>query len=317
MEKANIECIENTILDSLYYGKFVAEPLERGYGITLGNSLRRVLLSDLQGSAITAIKIEGVPHEFSVIEGVLEDAIELILNIKGVVLVSHSDEPKIVRISAHNKGPVIADDIIIDADLEIINPDWHIATLEEGAHLEIEMRVENGKGFVVADKSKTEDLSIGWIPVDAIYMPVRKVAYHIEDTRVGQTTDHDRLILEIWTNGSIEPKKALSMSAQIIREKLTLFTGLDEEIVTAEEKEEVVGTATPRIEDITIEELEFSVRSFNCLKRANIYCLGDLLKRTERELMEIKNFGRKSAEEVIERMKQLGYALKPGRVKDE
>lgn len=318
MEKLTIECVETYIKDGLHYGKIIAEPLERGSGITLGNSLRRVLLSDLEGTAVTAIKIEGVPHEFSVIDGVLEDVIELILNIKRIVLRTYTNDVKIIRLSVHEEGKVFAKHIITDADIEIVNPEWHIATLADGGHLEMEMMVKKGKGFVPAGKNDITNLPIGWIPIDAIYMPVRKVSYSVEDTRVGQVTNFDRLVLEVWTNGSIEPAKSVSIASQIVRDQLSLFTSLDGEILVEEGKEEVAGDGAPRIEDVTIEELELSVRSFNCLKRANIFNLGDLLKRTERELMEIKNFGRKSAEEVIDCLHKYGYQLKPGvKIKDE
>jgi len=318
MDKPTVECIETYVKDGLHYGKIIAEPLERGYGTTLGNSLRRVLLADLEGTAITAVKIEGVPHEFSVIDGVVEDVIELILNIKKIVLRSYSNDVKIVRLSAHEEGEVLVKDIITDADVEIVNPEWHIATLADGGHLEMEMMVKKGKGFVPAEKSDTTNLPLGWIPIDAIYMPVRKVSYSVEDTRVGQFTNFDRLVLDVSTNGSIEPAKAVSLASQIIRDKLTIFTSLDGETLIEEGKEEVAGDGIPKTEDITIEELELSVRSFNCLKRANIFNLGDLLKKTERELMEIKNFGRKSAEEVIDCLHKYGYLLKPGvKTKDE
>lgn len=314
MEKPVIECINTQITsDGLHYGKFIAEPLERGYGITLGNSLRRVLLSDLEGAAITAIKIEGIPHEFSTIPGVVEDVIDIILNLKGLVLRSYSNEPKVIKLSVNRSGAITGADIISDAEVEIVNPNWYIATLNEGSTLEMELMVEKGKGFIPAEKPRQNQLPIGWIAIDAIYMPVRKVNYTVEDTRVGQVTDFDRLVIEVWTNGSIDPTRAISTSAMILINKFKDFAALAGDIVTVQDQEEVEDTkAKSKSDDLSIEELELSVRAYNCLKRANIFTLNDLLKKTERELMEIKNFGRKSAEEVIERVKAMGYQLKPG-----
>jgi len=314
MEKPVIECINTQITnEGLHYGKFVAEPLERGYGITLGNSLRRVLLSDLEGSAITAIKIEGVPHEFSTIPGVVEDVIDIILNLKGLVLRSYSNEAKSIKLSVSRSGAITGADIITDAEIEIVNPNWYIATLNEGSTMEMELMVEKGKGFIPAEKPRATQLSIGWIPIDAIYMPVRKVSYIVEDTRVGQITDFDRLVIEVWTNGSIDPTRAISSSAMILINKFKDFVALAGDIVTVQEEEETEDTKSKsKNDELSIEELELSVRAYNCLKRANIFSLNDLLKKTERELMEIKNFGRKSAEEVIERVKAMGYQLKPG-----
>jgi DNA-directed RNA polymerase subunit alpha len=314
MDKPVIECINTQITnDGLHYGKFVAEPLERGYGITLGNSLRRVLLSDLEGAAITAIKIEGVPHEFSTIPGVVEDVIDIILNLKGLVLRSYSNDAKTIKLSVSRSGAVTGADIVSDAEIEIVNPNWYIATLNEGSTIEMELMVEKGKGFTPAEKPRQNQLPIGWIPIDAIYMPVRKVNYIVEDTRVGQVTDFDRLVIEVWTNGSIDPTRAISSSAMILINKFKDFVALAGDIVTVPEEEETEDTKSKsKNDELSIEELELSVRAYNCLKRANIFSLTDLLKKTERELMEIKNFGRKSAEEVIERVKAMGYQLKPG-----
>lgn len=315
MDKPTIECVESKVAeDGLQYSRFVAEPLERGYGVTLGNALRRVLLADLEGAAITAVRIEGVPHEFTTIPGVVEDVIDIILNLKGLVLRSHAEEMKVLRLSVSRSGAVTAGDILEDPEVEIINPNHHIATLEEGATLEMEMVVERGKGFVPAERSKSSHHPIGTIPIDAIYMPVRKVNYLVEDTRVGQITDFDRLVLEVWTNGAIDPVKAVSTSAQILINHFAHFAALAGDVQIA------IGVGAPAEaasgrnanDEVSIEELELSVRAYNCLKRANIFTLGDLLKKTERELMEIKNFGRKSAEEVIERLKGLGYNLKAG-----
>lgn len=314
MEKPVIECINTQITsDGLHYGKFVAEPLERGYGITLGNALRRVLLSDLEGAAITAVKIDGVPHEFSTIPGIVEDVIDIILNLKGLVLRSYSNEAKTVKLSVSKSGAITGADIVTDAEVEVVNPNWYIATLNEGSNFEMELMVEKGKGFVPAEKPRQNQLPIGWIPVDAIYMPVRKVNYLVEDTRVGQVTDFDRLVMEVWTNGSIDPTRAISSSAMILINKFKDFAALAGDVVVVPEETAEDDTKTKSKEnDLSIEELELSVRAYNCLKRANIFSLNDLLKKTERELMEIKNFGRKSAEEVIDRVKAMGYQLKPG-----
>jgi len=314
MEKPVIECINTQITsDGLHYGKFVAEPLERGYGITLGNALRRVLLSDLEGAAITAVKIDGVPHEFSTIPGIVEDVIDIILNLKGLVLRSYSNETKTVKLSVSKSGAITGADIVTDAEVEVVNPNWYIATLNEGSNFEMELMVEKGKGFVPAEKPRQNQLPIGWIPVDAIYMPVRKVNYLVEDTRVGQVTDFDRLVMEVWTNGSIDPTRAISSSAMILINKFKDFAALAGDVVVVPEETAEDDTKSKSKEnDLSIEELELSVRAYNCLKRANIFSLNDLLKKTERELMEIKNFGRKSAEEVIDRVKAMGYQLKPG-----
>ncbi|MBC7475784.1 MAG: DNA-directed RNA polymerase subunit alpha [Candidatus Sericytochromatia bacterium] len=314
MEKPVIECINTQVTsDGLHYGKFVAEPLERGYGITLGNSLRRVLLSDLEGTAITAVKIEGVPHEFSTVAGIVEDVIDIILNLKGLVLRSYSNESKTLKLSVNKGGAITGADIVTDAEVEVVNPNWYIATLNEGGSFEMELMIEKGKGFIPAEKPRPAQLPIGWIPIDAIYMPVRKVNYLVEDTRVGQVTDFDRLVIEVWTNGSIDPTRAISSSAMILINKFKDFVALAGDIVVVpDEAEEEETKSKSKDNDLSIEELELSVRAYNCLKRANIFSLTDLLKKTERELMEIKNFGRKSAEEVIDRVKAMGYQLKPG-----
>jgi len=315
MEKPLIECVNTRITpEGWQYGQFVAEPLERGYGTTLGNSLRRVLLSDLEGAAITAIKIEGIQHEFSTINGVVEDVIDIILNLKGLVLRSYSNEQKTIKISVRRTGAITGADIITDADVEVVNPNWYIATLNEGISFDMELLVEKGKGFIAAEKPRQNQLPLGWIPIDAIYMPVRKVNYKVEDTRVGHSTDFDKLILEVWTNGSIEPTRAISTSAAILVNKFKDFVALAGDIATVagETKEEEETKSKSQSDDLSIEELELSVRAYNCLKRANIFTLNDLLKKSERELMEIKNFGRKSAEEVIDRVKAMGYLLRQG-----
>jgi len=315
MEKPAIDCVAKEITqEGLHYGKFIAEPLERGYGTTLGNALRRVLLADLEGSAAIAVRIEGVSHEFTTIPGVVEDVIEIILNLKGLVLRSFANETKTLRLEVRGRdGAVTGKDIQTDAEVEILNPNWHICTVEKDAVLEMEMLVSRGKGFVAAEKQRRQDLPIGMIPIDAVYMPVRKVNFTVEDTRVGQSADFDKLILEVWTTGSIEPIKAVSNSANILIKQFQHFAALAGEPLLIGGKaagEEV--SESGRAGDMSIEELELSVRAYNCLKRANIFTVGDLMLKTERELMEIKNFGRKSAEEVIERVKALGFSLKPG-----
>lgn len=313
MDKPKIELVEtHETPEGLTYSKFVAEPLERGYGITIGNALRRVLLSDLEGAAVTAIRIEGVPHEFTTIPGVVEDVVDIVLNLKGVVIQLHSGDIKTAHISVHREGPVTAADIVTDADVEIINPDWHIATLDKDGSLEIELQIEKGKGFVPAERNRKPHQAVGVIPVDAIFMPIKKVNYFVEDTRVGQMTDFDRLNLEMWTNGAIDPKEAISKAADTLIEHFDAFAELAREPGAGAAKEAKGEERRPQPTDMSIEELELSVRAYNCLKRANIYTVGDLLKKTERELLEIKNFGKKSADEVIERLRAYGFHMAAG-----
>ncbi|MNS32232.1 DNA-directed RNA polymerase subunit alpha [compost metagenome] len=312
MDKPNIQCVETRTTDEgLLYSKFVADPLERGYGTTLGNALRRVLLSDLEGAAITAIRIDGVPHEFSTIPGVAEDVVDVILNLKGVVLKMHNEETKTAHLSVHREGVVTAGDIVVDPDVEVVNPDWQIATLDAGAGLEMELQIERGKGFVPAERNRKPHQAVGVVPIDAIFMPVRKVNYTVEDTRVGQSVDFDRLILEVWTNGSIDPEEAISRAAELLIDQFRPFALLAKSEADLAGAEVSVGSTggAPSPTDLSIEELDLSVRAYNCLKRANIYTVGDLLKKTERELMDIKNFGKKSADEVIERLKAFGFNM--------
>jgi len=308
IEKPKIECVERSEDDR--YGKFVVEPLERGYGTTLGNSLRRVLLSSLPGAAVTAVKIEGVLHEFSTIPGVVEDTTEIILNLKSIRLKLFTDGPKVLRIEAQGEGEVTAGDIVPDADVEILNPDLHIATLEQGGRLFLEMTVEKGKGYVSADKNKKADAVIGVIPVDAIFSPVRKVNYTVENTRVGQVTDYDRLMLEVWTDGSLTPAEAVSLSAKILSDYLRLFVGLTEkaadiETVVAKEEE-----PRDKLLDMPIEELDLSVRSYNCLKRAGINTVGELIQKNVEDMMKVRNLGKKSLEEVDKKLAELGLSLR-------
>jgi DNA-directed RNA polymerase subunit alpha len=313
MDKPKIECVETSRTeDGLTYSKFVAEPLERGYGTTLGNALRRVLLSDIEGAAITAIRIEGVPHEFTTIPGVVEDVVDIILNLKGVVLKLHSGDLKTAHISAHSPGVVTAGAIVADADVEVVNPEWPIATLEDGASIEIELQIEKGKGFRVAEKNRKPHQAVGVIPIDSIFMPIRKVNYLIEDTRIGQETDFDRLLLELWTNGAVEPTEAISRAADTLIRHFDFFADLAREAIGGGSRMIKEESHKPTPADMSIEELELSVRAYNCLKRANIYTVGDLLKKTERELMDIKNFGKKSAEEVIERLRAYGFNMASG-----
>lgn len=307
IEKPKIECVEMSEKND--YGKFVIEPLERGYGITLGNSLRRILLSSLPGAAVTSIKIDGVLHEFSTIPGVQEDTTDIILNLKSLAVKLHTDEEKVVRIEKEEEGPVTAGDIITDDEVEILNPDLHIATLNSG-RLSMEITLAKGRGYRPAEKNKREDDPIGLIPVDSIFNPVKKVNYKVEDTRVGQVTDYDKLTLEVWTDGSIAPDEAISSSARILSDHLQLFVGLTENIsdeVTMVEKEE---EQKDKILEMTIEELDLSVRSYNCLKRAGINTVEDLIQRTEEDMMKVRNLGKKSLEEVKNKLAELGLSLR-------
>ncbi len=307
IEKPRIECVE--LSDDNTYGKFVVEPLERGYGITLGNSLRRILLSSLPGAAATSVKIDGVLHEFSTVPGVVEDVTDIILNLKALRLKLYTDEEKILRIETENAGEVRAGDIITDADVEILNPDLKIATISEG-RLAMEIIVAKGRGYVSAEKNKKDDHVIGVIPIDSAFTPVRKVNYTIEDTRVGQITDYDKLTLEVWTNGSIRPDEATSLSAKILSEYLRQFIGLTEAINDVEIMVEKEEEEKDKILEMTIEELDLSVRSYNCLKRAGINTVEELTQRTEEDMIKVRNLGKKSLEEVINKLYELGLSLK-------
>lgn len=308
IEKPKIQCVE--LSEDKTYGKFVVEPLERGYGITLGNSLRRILLSSLPGAAVSAVKIEGVLHEFSTIPGVKEDTTDIILNLKALKIKIHTDEIKIARIEAKGEGIVTAGDIIADADIEILDPDLKIATLDADGQLSMELTIERGRGYVSAYKNKKEDHVIGVIPMDALFSPVLKVNFVVEDTRVGQITDYDKLTLEVWTDGSILPDEAVSSAARILSEHLKLFVGLTEDIsaeVTMVEKEE---EKKDKVLEMTIEELDLSVRSYNCLKRAGINTVEELLFKSEEDMMKVRNLGKKSLEEVEHKLADLGLSLK-------
>lgn len=293
------------------YGKFVVEPLERGFGTTLGNSLRRVLLSSLPGVAVTSIKIDGVVHEFSTIEGVKEDVTEIVLNVKGITAKLYSDTPKTVRIEASGEGEVTAGSIQQDAEIEVLNPDWHIATLADGAKLIMELVFDKGRGYVPAERNKqaAEQASLNALPVDSIYTPVLKVNYTVENTRVGQITDYDKLTLEVWTDGTISAKEAVSLAARIMTEHLNLFVTLSQEAMDAEIMVEKDDKGKEKALEMTIEELDLSVRSFNCLKRAGINAVEDLINKSEDEMMKVRNLGRKSLEEVMAKLDSLGFTL--------
>ena len=296
------------------HGRFVIEPLERGYGTTLGNSLRRILLSSLPGSAVTSVKIDGIMHEFSTIPGVKEDVTEIILNLKGLAVRVNSDDEKTVSIDAKGPMEVTAANIKENADVDIYNKDLHIASLDDGASLYMEIMLSKGRGYVTADQNKTEATPIGVIPVDSIYTPVTKVNYAVENTRVGQVTDYDKLTLDIWTDGSISPIESVAMGARIMREHLNLFISLydsaDElsDIMVEKSEDQKVRT----LEKMPIEELELSVRSFNCLKRANINTVENLINKSEADMMNVRNLGRKSLEEIKDKLEELGLGLKAG-----
>jgi len=307
IEKPKIECIE--LSDDGSYGKFVAEPLERGYGITLGNSLRRVLLSSLPGTAVNSIKIAGVQHEFSTIHGIKEDVCEIALNVKEINAKLHGTDTKVVYIESYGEGVVTAGDIKIDGEVEILNPDLHIATLGPDAKLEMELTLSTGRGYVSAERNKPSQSVIGLIPIDSIYTPVIKVNYSVENTRVGNITDYDKLTLEVWTNKSINAKDAVSYSAKILVELLHLFIDLSEEVSNKTMVVEKTESQKDKVLDMTIEELDLSVRSFNCMKRAGINTVEDLINKTEEDMMKVRNLGRKSLEEVILKLEALGLAL--------
>ena len=307
IQKPRIECIENMGEES--YGKYVVEPLERGYGTTIGNSLRRILLSSLPGTAVTTVKIAGVQHEFSTIPGVKEDVTQIVLNIKGIIAKLYSEGVKTVYIEASGEGVVTAGDIKADSDVEILNPEHHIATLGPDATLNMELTLSQGRGYVTADRNKNAQTVIGVIPVDSVYTPVRKVNYTVENTRVGDATDYDKLTLEVWTNGTISARDAVSLGARILLDHFTLFTDLSETMGSKSTVVEKAETQRDKVLELTIEELDLSVRSFNCLKRANINTVEDLISKTEDEMMKVRNLGRKSLEEVINKLAMMGLHL--------
>ena len=308
MEKPKVECVERS--EDGTYARFEVEPLERGYGITLGNSIRRVLLSSLPGSAATSVKNDGVLHEFSTIPGVKEDVTEIILNIKQLIPSVYSEVPKTVYIDATGAGEVLAGDIKCDSEVEIINKDLHIATLDDNAKLYMEITLANGRGYVSAEKNKENMQSIiGVIPVDSIYSPICKVNYNVTNTRVGQVTDYDKLSLELWSDGTITPEEALSLSAKILNDHMSLFIDLTDEIKHKDIMVEKEDNKKDKVLELTIEELDLSVRSFNCLKRAGINTVEDLVNKSEGEMMKVRNLGRKSLEEVIAKLAALGLVF--------
>lgn len=303
--------ISKEISDDGKYGKFTVEPLERGYGTTLGNAMRRILLSSLPGAAVTSVKIDGILHEFSTIPGVKEDVTEIILNLKKLAVKLHNVDTKRASINAVGPKEVTAADIVGDSDIEIFNPDLHIATLEENAALVMEINLARGRGYVPAEQNKTDSTPISVIPVDSIYTPVSRVNYTVENTRVGQVTDYDRLVLEIWTDGSVTPEEGVSIGAKIMQEHLNLFIELDDNTDNMEIMVEKEEDQKEKALEMTIEELELSVRSYNCLKRASINTVEELTEKTEEDMMKFRNLGKKSLEEVKNKLAELGLSLKP------
>lgn len=309
IEKPRIECID--LAPDGTHGKFVVEPLERGYGTTLGNSLRRVLLSSLPGYAITSVKIDGVLHEFSTIPGVKEDVTEIVLNLKGVILKIHGEGPKTIYIEANGEGEITAGSIKADSEVEILNPDHHIASLDAGASVNMELTADRGRGYVPSERNKQRmQPVIGIIAIDSIYTPVLKVNYTVENTRVGQVTDFDKLTLEVTTNGTIFAKEAVSLAAKILNEHLNLFVDLSEEAYDTEIMVVKDDNGKEKVLEMTIEELDLSVRSFNCLKRAGINTVEDLINKSEEDMMKVRNLGRKSLDEVVAKLASLGFNLR-------
>lgn len=305
-EKPNITKVD----ESTNYGKFVVEPLERGYGTTLGNSLRRILLSSLPGAAISSIQIDGVLHEFSTIDGVLEDVTQIILNIKKLALKMDTDEDKNIEIDVNGPAKVTAADIVADPDVEVLNPEQYICTVADGGHFHVRMTVKKGRGYVAADQNKSDDMPIGVLPIDSIFTPISRVNYQVESTRVGRRNDFDKLTLDVWTNGSISPREAISLAAKILTEHLDIFVNLTDEAKNAEIMVEKEETHKEKMLEMTIEELDLSVRSYNCLKRAGINTVQELTNKTEADMMKVRNLGRKSLEEVKNKLADLGLGLR-------
>ena len=291
------------------YAKLVAEPFERGFGTTIGNSLRRILLSSLQGAAVVSVKIDGVLHEFSTVPGVKEDVTEIILNLKGVMIKLHGTGPKTVHIKAKGEGEVTAKDIVADSEVEIMSPEHHIATMAGDATLDMEMTIKAGKGYVPAERNKEEDQPIGTIPMDAVFSPVRKMNYTVTNARVGQITDYDKLIMEVWTNGSISPEDAVSVAAKILQDQVSVFVGFDEDEDDKQSEDETQSEKLNENLFKTVDELELSVRSANCLKHADIKYIGELVQKTEQEILGTKNFGRKSLNEIKEILSEMSLSL--------
>lgn len=309
IEKPKVDIIE--LSEDFRYGKFVVEPLERGYGITIGNALRRILLSSLPGVAVNAVKIEGVLHEFSTIPGVKEDVTEIILTLKELSATIDGEGNRTLKIEAQGPCTVTGADIICPPDVEIINKDLKIATLDKGSKLNMDIHVDKGRGYVPAEENKTENMPIGVLPVDSIYTPVEKVNYHVENTRVGQKSDYDKLTLEVWTNGSINPQEGISLAAKVLVEHLKLFIDLTEHVSNVEIMVEKEEDQKEKVLEMTIEELDLSVRSYNCLKRAGINTVEELANKSEDDMMKVRNLGKKSLEEVIQKLDELGLGLKP------
>lgn len=310
-----IKCVNTTTSsDGSQYGKFVIEPLEKGFGTTIGNSLRRVLLSSLEGTAVTSVRIEGITHEYTSIPGVQEDVIDVMLNLKGLVVKTDSKEPQHLRIDVDRAGAVLAGDIQLPAGVKVVNPDWLICTVSDGGSFHADITIESGKGYEANDVSKeTRNVSIDVLPIDATYMPIKRVSYNVENTRVGNMIDFDKLTLEIWSNGSIEVSTALSQAANLLIEKFVQIASVSGQaaVSSAIVMDEEVAEATENTPTMTIEELELSVRAYNCLKRASINSMAELLKKSEHDLLNIKNFGKKSSDEVIERLHHFGLDLAP------
>ena len=303
-EKPNIKCLE--VDEGSNYAKFVCEPLERGYGVTIGNSLRRILLSSLPGSAITSVKIDGVVHEFSTIPNVVEDVPEIIINLKNVRLKLDKNEEKVLRINFKGEGEVTAGDIITDGTVEVLNPDLHIATVSEGGSLIVEMTADMGRGYNTAEKNKKPEQSLGVLPIDSIYTPVKKVNYSVENTRVGQMVDYDKLTIEVWTDGSLKPYEALSLAAKVMTGHLELFIDLSEATKNTQIMIEKEESKKEKVLEMSIEDLELSVRSYNCLKRAGISTVEDLTNKSEADMMKVRNLGKKSLDEVTNKLHSLG-----------
>ncbi len=303
-EKPNIECLE--VDDEKNYAKFVCEPLERGYGVTIGNSLRRILLSSLPGCSITSVKIDGVLHEFSTIANVVEDVPEIIVNLKNVRLKTDDIDEKTLRIDFSGEGEVTAADIVTDGTVEVLNPELHIATVSEGGHLKMEMTADKGRGYNSAEKNKKTNQDISVLPIDSIYTPVRKVNYQVENTRVGQMVDYDKLVIEVWTDGSLKAHEALSLAAKVMTGHLELFIDLSEKTKNTQVMVEKEEAKKEKVLEMSIEELELSVRSFNCLKRAGIATVEDLINKTESDMMKVRNLGKKSFDEVTAKLHSLG-----------
>jgi len=305
-----LEVDNDTLTDT--FGRFFAQPFERGFATTVGNALRRVLLSSIEGAAITAVRVEGVLHEFSPIPGAMEDTTDLILNLKRVPLKVHTDQPKTLYLKTSAPGEVRAKDITPDADVEILDPEAYIATLAQGSTLSVEMRVKQGRGYVSADKNFDEDLSIGWIPVDSVHSPVKKVNYFVENARVGQATDYEKLTIEVWTNGAVTPRDAVGLASKLMKDHLTIFINIEEEeeeegtpVEISEQDREMWSEKLGK----SVDEMELSVRSYNCLKNANIRTIGELVQKSEAEMLKTKNFGRKSLNEIKEILATMGLSL--------